>query len=288
MSQPRLPLTVISGYLGAGKTTLINRLLSEPHGQQLMVLVNDFGAINIDADLLVSAEKDTLLLSNGCVCCTIGGDLFMAVADALDRTPRPEHLIIEASGVAEPSKIANVALAEPDLRYAGIVTLADALNYRALAHDPLVGEQVKGQVRAADIVLLSKGSDQALLLELAVLADAPAMALSDDMSVSELLLELNPDKAPDIAAHTHPAYTSWSAQEPREFSRARLLEKLESRPSGLYRLKGRLLGPDGGLELHVVGAQISVSACEQPSIGKLVGIGPKQSLSQDAIAQWWA
>ena len=143
----RLPLTVIAGYLGAGKTTLINRLLAEPHGARLMVLVNDFGAINIDAELLESADEDTLTLSNGCVCCTIGGDLFMAIGDALDRVPRPDHLVIEASGVAQPAKIANAALAERELLYSGIVTVVDALNYPALARDSLVGEQVKTQVR---------------------------------------------------------------------------------------------------------------------------------------------
>jgi len=81
MRHARLPLTVIGGYLGAGKTTLINRLLTEDHGLRLMVMVNDFGTINIDADLLESADKDTLRLTNGCVCCTMGGDLFMAMGD---------------------------------------------------------------------------------------------------------------------------------------------------------------------------------------------------------------
>ncbi|MFT7136469.1 MAG: G3E family GTPase, partial [Akkermansiaceae bacterium] len=75
--KPRLPLTVISGYLGAGKTTLINRLLAEDHGLKLMVMVNDFGAINIDAELIAEAGEDTMTLTNGCVCCTMGNDLFM-------------------------------------------------------------------------------------------------------------------------------------------------------------------------------------------------------------------
>ena len=86
---PRLPLTVIGGYLGAGKTTLLNRLLSEPHGQKIMVMVNDFGAINIDAALIERADGDTLSLTNGCVCCTMGNDLFMALGDALDRAVKP-------------------------------------------------------------------------------------------------------------------------------------------------------------------------------------------------------
>ena len=77
----KLPLTVIGGYLGAGKTTLINRLLSESHDARVMVMVNDFGAVNIDAALLARADGDTIELTNGCVCCTLGADLFMAIGD---------------------------------------------------------------------------------------------------------------------------------------------------------------------------------------------------------------
>ncbi|MDP5350234.1 MAG: GTP-binding protein, partial [Paracoccaceae bacterium] len=133
MSLPRLPLTVIGGYLGAGKTTLINRLLREDHGQRVLVMVNDFGAINIDADLLVSADGDTMTLTNGCVCCTMGADLFMAMGDALDRRPRPDHLVIEASGIADPARIATAARAEPDMAYGGIAVVVDAMHWGALA-----------------------------------------------------------------------------------------------------------------------------------------------------------
>ena len=117
--KPRLPLTVVSGYLGAGKTSLINRLLSEEHGLRLLVMVNDFGAINIDADLLAEAGEDTMTLTNGCVCCTMGADLYMAIGDVLDRDTRPDHLVIEASGIADPARIAQVAMAQPDLVYGG-------------------------------------------------------------------------------------------------------------------------------------------------------------------------
>ena len=106
-----LPMSVISGYLGAGKTTFINQLLAGDHGLSLMVLVNDFGAVNIDAALLASKDDDTIALTNGCVCCTMGSDLYLALGDALDRRPRPDHLIVEASGVADPARIANAAQA---------------------------------------------------------------------------------------------------------------------------------------------------------------------------------
>ena len=120
-----IPLTVIGGYLGAGKTTLINQILRDPQGKRYLVMVNDFGAINVDASLLVSADEDTIQLSNGCVCCTMGADLFLAIGDVLDGDMRPDHIVIEASGIADPAKIANVAVAEPDLVYQGIITVVD-------------------------------------------------------------------------------------------------------------------------------------------------------------------
>ena len=111
-----LPVTIISGYLGSGKTTLVNHLLRHSDGRRIVVLVNDFGELPIDADLIISADGDTINLANGCACCSMGGDLFNALVDVLDRSPPPQYLLIEASGVADPARIANIARAEPDLR----------------------------------------------------------------------------------------------------------------------------------------------------------------------------
>ena len=100
-----IPMTIIGGYLGAGKTTIINRLLSQKHGQRLAILVNDFGALNIDAELIDYHEGDTYGLSNGCVCCSITDDLGTTLAKVTDTNNPPDQIILETSGVAEPAKL---------------------------------------------------------------------------------------------------------------------------------------------------------------------------------------
>ena len=101
-------MTILTGFLGAGKTTLLNRILSGNHGLRVAVLVNDFGSINIDADLVVGLENDGNLinLANGCVCCNIRDDLIAAVNEVIARPEQPEYVLLEASGVADPCGIA--------------------------------------------------------------------------------------------------------------------------------------------------------------------------------------
>ena len=111
------PVTVLTGFLGAGKTTLLNRILNGDHGLRIAVLVNDFGAINIDSDLVVGVESndDIISLANGCVCCNIRDDLLAAVHGVIERTDQPEYIVLEASGVAEPSGIVST-FTDPGLR----------------------------------------------------------------------------------------------------------------------------------------------------------------------------
>ena len=132
----RLPVTIISGYLGAGKTTLINRLLAEDHGLKLAVIVNDFGAVNIDDALIQDTDGGKIALTNGCVCCTMGDDLAAGAAQVLNRPEHPDHLVIEASGISDPVAIANSVLNENGLSYGGIVTLVDAENAANAAERP--------------------------------------------------------------------------------------------------------------------------------------------------------
>lgn len=151
-----IPVTVIGGYLGAGKTTLLNRLLADPQGVKLAVIVNDFGSVNIDAALIANRDGETISLTNGCVCCSIGDNLALALHDFAERPDGPQHIVVEASGVADPARIANYAGSHPRLFLDGIVVVADVETVRARVHDAYVGDLVRRQLETADLIALSK------------------------------------------------------------------------------------------------------------------------------------
>lgn len=286
MKTTRLPLTIFSGYLGAGKTTLINRLLAEDHGLRLMVIVNDFGSINIDQSLIKVRGDDMTALTNGCVCCTISDDLFTALGSVLDRADRPDHLIIEASGIADPAAIASTAIAEPELGYAGIITLVDAQNVNGLLDDPAVAPQVTQQVTAADLVLLTKteSADAALLDRLARLG-ARAPRVLDDTSLAPLLFDIMPRPRGRSQA-AHPAYVSWQHDSDTVIERRDMGDKLANRPQGLYRLKGFVQTDDGGYEVHVVGQYVKANRARTDRT-TLVALGLADRISRDEIETWW-
>jgi G3E family GTPase len=282
-----LPATVISGYLGAGKTTLINRLLAEDHGLRLMVIVNDFGAINIDAALIDAKGDDSIALTNGCVCCTMGADLAAALDAALSRDPRPDHLIIEASGIADPAAIANALIAEPGLGYGGIITLVDADNIEALLADPLVAPQVTQQITAADLVLLTKtDAPDSALTDRIVAFGARAPSPIGQAPLGDLLLDVLPlPRGRSVAPH--PAYAHWQHDSGEVIDRARLGDMLAHRPAGLYRLKGFVQTEDGSYELHVVGRHVQARRVKAART-TLVALGPADRVSREEIERWWA
>lgn len=151
-----LPAVVVGGYLGAGKTTLVNRLLRHAGGRRIAVLVNDFGDVPIDADLIESRDGDVLNLAGGCICCSVGSDLLGALLTLPGRVPPPDLLLIETSGVALPGAVARSARLAPGIEVDGIVVLADAETVRERAADRYVGDTVGAQLRDADLLVLNK------------------------------------------------------------------------------------------------------------------------------------
>lgn len=292
-----LPVTVVSGYLGAGKTTLVNHLLRKAEGRRILVLVNDFGDIAIDADLIEARDGETLTLANGCICCSLGGDLYYALADALDRRPRPDHLVIEASGVADPRRIADVARAEPEMRLDCIVALADAETVVDQAADRLIGDSLVRQLCAADLIVLNKldlaDPAQAERAESWLARTAPRARIvraTAGRVDPDLLLGHPLSGAPPALTkpgHDHEAlYRRWSFTGGEAFDRASLLAALRPLPEGLLRLKGfvRRADGDGLLVVHGVGPRVTIEALAGgQGETRLVGIGLKDSFDPAAL-----
>ena len=152
-----VPVTILTGFLGAGKTSLLNHILHSDHGMKIAVLVNDFGAINVDAQLIVGVEGEMVTLSNGCICCTIRGDLLRETLQLLKREDPPEYILIEASGVSDPIAVAltfRMPEVMPLVDLDGVIAVVDAEQYLDLEDD----DERLGlfQVSFADIIVLNK------------------------------------------------------------------------------------------------------------------------------------
>src|SRR3954452_25480803 len=151
-----VPILLVTGFLGAGKTTVVNHLLTQAHGRRIAAVVNDFGAINIDAELIAGAADGVVSLSNGCICCTLEGDLLRTLAGLLRRDPRPEFIVIETSGVADPADIVR-NLMDPVIWQEApldtVLCVLDATTSSAKLNDDAL---LRSQLRAADVVAFSK------------------------------------------------------------------------------------------------------------------------------------
>src|SRR3954447_5750881 len=279
MSAARIPLTVVGGYLGAGKTTLVNHILRHNAGRRFAVLVNDFGQVKVDADLIAGQEDGTIALTNGCVCCSLASGFVVALSALREREPPPEHVIVEASGVSDPHKLAQYGYM-PGYRLDGTVVVADAEGVRQRAADPYLGVQVRQQLLGADLLVLNK-TDLVSESEKRAVRDwlralVPAARIVDAaqgrVAVPLLLGSEEADGRPRTgaqgalrgAAHTNEPdrdYTSWSYAGEGTLDGDAFRALIAALPEGVLRGKGVLClkeAPDHRFVLRLVGKRWSV------------------------------
>lgn len=153
----KIPVTVLTGYLGAGKTTLLNRILSEDHGRKFAVIVNEFGDIGIDNDLVIGADEEVFEMNNGCICCTVRGDLIRIIEGLLKRRGKFDAILLETTGLADPAPVAQTFFVDADVREAtkldAVVTVADAKWLGKRLKD---APEAKNQIAFADVIILNK------------------------------------------------------------------------------------------------------------------------------------
>jgi G3E family GTPase len=157
LASSKIPVTVLTGYLGAGKTTLLNRILSENHGKKYAVIVNEFGEIGIDNDLIIGADEEVFEMNNGCVCCTVRGDLVRILDGLMKRKGKFDAIIVETTGLADPAPVAQTFFVDEDVqknaRLDAVVTVADA---KWLSDRLKDAPEAKNQIAFADVIVLNK------------------------------------------------------------------------------------------------------------------------------------
>lgn len=298
-----VPILLVAGFLGAGKTTVVNHLLAHAEGRRIAAVVNDFGAINIDAELIAGAADGVVSLANGCICCSLEGDLLRTLAALLRRDPRPEVIVIETSGVADPADIVRNLMDPVIWREAPLETVlcvVDATAPIATLQDSLL----RSQLRAAEVVAFSKCDlvDAAGLTEIreavrairpgAVAVDAPHGAVP-----AALLFPADPDHVPQRRqpepkrpkAERFETFI-WSSDRPLSLPRlqaaiGRLAPKL-ARAKGLFEAAGR---PNEEMVFQLAGQRATLASRGAPAPGKtrtrMVFIAEIGVLSDQEIAR---
>jgi G3E family GTPase len=321
-----VPITILTGFLGAGKTTLLNRILTGNHGLRVGVLVNDFGSINIDAELIVGVDNNMISLSNGCVCCQIRDDLIESVTALLARPEAIEYILLEASGVADPGGI-FVTFSDPNLRdrirLDSVTCVVDADQVFAHPEYPPLMDLKLRQVGFADVLILNKvdlaGPEQVekvrawlddhfnrLRIVETNYCEVPYEILLGvgrfDPARAGLNLRIvehnctDPTCHDDHHEHDHSkVFSTWSYQTDQPLALEALREIMRKLPGNVYRAKGVVYtsdAPQRRAVLQVVGRRVDISIQEEwgqrAPRTQIVAIGAAGSIDASLLEKTFA
>ncbi len=296
MTERLLPVTTIGGYLGAGKTTLVNHLLRNADGLRLAILVNEFGELPIDEDLIEAQDEDVISIAGGCICCSYGSDMLAALMDLGQMPTPPDHVLIEASGVAIPQAIVDAVGLLDGFQNDGIVVLADAETVQKLAKDDYVGDTIDRQLADADLVILSKvdlvdeAKKAAVEDWLSTAAPGASVIPAEQGKVAlEVVLGSASDASRNLAEsksieHSGSPFASFVLKTNESIDAEKLAQNLATGDFGVVRAKGFVKGSDGESKLlHVVGQRWQVSPASDDFEPAVICIGIKQQLKQAEI-----
>lgn len=298
-----VPILLVTGFLGAGKTTVINRLLTNAGGKRLAAVVNDFGAINIDAELLSGSADGVVALQNGCICCTLQGDLLRTLSLLLRQEPPPEGIVIETSGVSDPAEIVRSLLDPVIWREAALDAVLCVADAQALTDRPALLEDalLLSQLRSGDFILLNKAdavtaeeraalrSRLVALLPTRTVLEARHGAVPAGLFFADEPPEMPDRAAPPVSRFSTPGFESlsWTADRPLSLPRFQAavsrLAPLLARAKGVLRFEGQ----DKAMLFQMVGERATFGAAPpthpDAPIVRLVFIAENGRLQADAV-----
>jgi G3E family GTPase len=297
MAPPALPVTIVGGYLGAGKTTLVNHLLRHSGGRRIAVAVNEFGSIPIDQDLIVGAEGDVLALSGGCICCSIGSDLIGGLGALAGRASELDCILIEASGVALPGAIAQSLSLIAGLAHDATVVLVDCETFRGQIADRYIGDTIARQIAQADLVVVNKTDlapapeRETVLTELRERAPAARIIEASFSRIpADVIfgLDRRGGLVCDIpeSPHETSGYSSVAVEITHAVDVDRLCAALASEALGLLRAKGFARDIVGDWKVvQLAGRRASATSMPQPAAerGRLVCIARGRTIERADI-----
>ena len=292
----RIPVTIIGGYLGAGKTTLVNHLLRNADGSRLAILVNDFGDLPIDADLIEQRSDKVISIAGGCICCSFGSDLMGALIELQGKAGEIDQIVIETSGVALPGGVERSLQLMPGLTIGSTFVLVDGETIRGLVNDRYMADTVRRQLADADIVLLNKIDlldESGLSAARAVIeqfVQAPIVPVQFGQAPVELIFDRGAQRGGKRPRQKHELAALGTISltlDDRCFDVELLSQRLSQPETGLLRAKGFMKDPTGRfVSFQLVGRRVRLEPAAEWIEGhsRLVFIGPETEIDKDSLA----